>query len=134
MAQAVRDNIRIPKVLKKKVPANVDEFERGWAEFNTQAANDDFAKKTCGAKRNTDYIKDGEFEVCTAGAKKGVQSYSDVMKLTTTTNIGSNMDKKLSQIKVGEYGYRRFVCYKDLSDPKSKCYVTIWIKRVKPSA
>lgn len=60
-----------------------------------------------------------------------VHSLEEILKFTKTANKGSNMDKKLSDLKIGEYAYRRYVCYKDILDKSSECYVTIWVKRLK---
>jgi len=110
-----------------------DEFERGHKVFDTQEENEMYAKNY-GAKRVSTYETDENgFKMCTISAKKK-QDYKDVLKLTTTSNEGSTMDKKLSDLKVGEYAYRRYVCYKNINDISTECFVTIWVKRIKEAS
>jgi len=109
---------------------NSGEFERGYQIFNTQQENEKYAKNY-GAKRMSTYsIDDNGFKMCTITSKK-VNSLEDVLKLTQTSNEGSNMPKALSELIVGETTHRRYVCYKDITDKTTECFVTIWIKRLK---
>ena len=109
---------------------NSGEFERGYKVFNTQAENEKYAKDF-GAKRISNYeMNDDGFKMCSTTSLK-VHSLEEIMKFTKTSNEGSNMDKKLSDLKVGEYAYRRYVCYGLLSDKSTERFVTIWVKRVK---
>jgi len=106
-------------------------FERGFYEWKTQEENDHFAIETFGAKQNAVYeTNESGFKMCSTSSYK-VQSYNDIIKLTKTKNIGSNMDKKIEDLQVGEYAYRRYVCYKDITDKSSELFMTIWVKRLK---
>jgi hypothetical protein len=106
-------------------------FERDFCEWKTQEENDNFAIETCGAKQTAKYdTNDFGFKMCSTSSCK-VQSYDDILKLTKTKNIGSNMDKKIEDLKVGEYAYRRYVCYKDITDKSTELFMTIWVKRIK---
>lgn len=109
---------------------NSGEFERGYKVFDTQSENEEYAKKF-GAKRASTYdIDDNGFKMCSTTSLK-VHSLEEIMKFTKTSNEGSNMDKKLSDLKVGDYAYRRYVCYKNMDDKSSECFVTIWVRRIK---
>jgi hypothetical protein len=109
-----------------------NEFERGHGVFETQMENENYAKQF-GSKRITSYdMNDDGFKICSTTSKK-VHSLEEIMKFTTSTE-GSNLDKKLSDLKVGEYAYRRYVCYIDISDNSTERYVTIWVKRIKEAS
>lgn len=109
---------------------NTGEFERGYSIFNTQQENEKYAKNY-GAKRMSTYnVDDNGFKMCTITSKK-VNSLEDVLKLTQSSNEGSNMPKSLSELKVGETTHRRYVCYRDITDKTTECFVTIWVKRLK---
>jgi hypothetical protein len=118
------------------LPSNTDsdtddsgEFERGHGVFDTQAENEAYAKK-CGAQRISSYdSNDAGFKMCSTTSRR-VHSLDDILKFTKTSNKGSNLDKKLSDLKVGEFAYRRYVCYRDITDKSSECFVTIWVKRI----
>jgi hypothetical protein len=117
------ESVSLPKV-------NSGEFERGHRVFNNQKDNEAYAK-VCGAKRVSTYTtNDDGFKMCSTTTLK-VHSLAEILKFTTTTNEGSNMDKKLSDLKIGEYAYRRYVCYEDINDKTSERFVTIWVKRLK---
>jgi hypothetical protein len=108
---------------------NSGEFERGHGVFDTQAENEVYAKK-CGAQRTSSYdVNDAGFKMCST-TSRGVHSLDDILKFTKTSKKGSNLDKKLSDLKVGECAYRRYVCYRDITDKSSECFVTIWVKRL----
>lgn len=109
---------------------NIGEFERGYKIFETQDENEEYAK-CLGAKYVSHYEinKDG-FKLCTSSSLK-VHSLDEIMKFTKTSNKGSNMDRKLSDLKIGDYAYRRYVCYINITDKFSECFATIWVKRVK---
>ena len=110
--------------------ANSGEFERGYEVFDNQAENEAYAKKY-GAKRVSTYTtNDDGYKMCSTTSLK-VNTLEEVLKFTKTSNEGSNMDKKLSELNVGEYAYRRYVCYRNISDKSSECFVTIWVKRLK---
>lgn len=109
---------------------NSGEFERGYEVFNTQEENEKYAKNF-GTKYNSKYdTNDAGFKMCSTNSLR-VHSLEEIMKYTKTSNEGSNMDKKLSDLKVGEYAYRRYVCYRVINDKSSECFVTIWVKRIK---
>jgi hypothetical protein len=110
--------------------ANSGEFERGYQVFENQEDNETYAKKF-GSKRISKYdTNDDGYKMCSTTSLK-VHSLDEIMKFTTTSNEGSNMDKKLSDLKIGDYAYRRYVCYRNISDKSSECFVTIWVKRLK---
>jgi len=123
-----------PKHIKNleeaSLPKIISNFERGHNIFDTQEENEECAKQF-GAKQVSKYETNSNgFKMCSTASKK-VHSLAEIMKLTTTENEGSNMDKKLSDIKVGEFAYRRYVCYDDIDDIQSEKFVTIWVKRIK---
>ena len=94
------------------------EFERGYGVFETQIENETYAKQF-GSKRITTYdINNDGFKLCSTISKK-VHSLEEIIKFTTS-NEGSNLDKKLSDLKVGEYAYRRYVCYIDIRDKSTE--------------
>ena len=110
--------------------ANSGEFERGYKVFENQADNEAYAMKL-GAKRISTYdTNEDGYKMCSTTSLK-VHSLDEIMKFTKTSNEGSNMDKKLSDLKIGEFAYRRYVCYRNISDKLSECFVTIWVKRLK---
>jgi hypothetical protein len=112
---------------------NSGEFQRGYRVSGTQEENEEYAKEF-GAKRPSKYSTNDEgFKMCSSTTLK-VHSLDEIMKFTKTSNEGSNMDKKLSDLKLGEYAYRRYVCYKNITDKSSECFVTIWIKRIKEAS
>jgi hypothetical protein len=45
--------------------------------------------------------------------------------------LGSNLYKWIAELKIGEYAYRKYVCYELINDNTTECYVTSWIKRLK---
>lgn len=109
---------------------NNNEFQRGYQVFDTQEENEAYAKNY-GAQIISKYkLNDKGFKQCSTTTHK-VHSLEEIMKFTTTSNKGSNMDKKLSDLKVGDHAYRRYVCYKNTNDISSECYVTIWVTRLK---
>lgn len=109
---------------------NSGEFERGYNIFDTQVENEEYAKQF-GATRSSNYdTNDSGFKICSTSSRN-VHSLEDIIQLTKSSKEGSNMNKKLSDLKIGDYAYRRYVCYKDITDKLSECFVTIWIKRIK---
>jgi hypothetical protein len=110
---------------------NSGEFDRGYQIFTNQLENEAFAKKL-GAKRESVYnINETGYKMCTTTKTASVHSLSDIMKIANSPTTGSNLDKKLSELKIGEYSYRRYVCYRNIADKSSECFVTIWVKRLK---
>jgi nitrate reductase NapAB chaperone NapD len=110
-------------------PEEFNNFESGYKVFKTQEENEEFAKKF-GAKLVSKYKEDEKgFKICSTGDTK-VQSYDDIIKLTRGSKC-SNLDKKPSELKVGEYTYRKYVCYKDINDISTECFITRWAKRIK---
>ena len=129
VGQSAIDNIREQKKIKKIKPDTSDEFERDYRIFNTQTENEEFAK-TVGAKRFSTYkLKDG-FKMCSVSSLK-IQSLEDILKITRSKKKGCNMDKPLSELKLNEYSHRCYVCYRDVRDNSTDCYITIWVKRIK---
>ena len=114
--------------------ANAGEFEKSYEIFDTQAENEAFAKKF-GQTRTSRYaVNEDGFKMCTITTLK-VQSLDDIINIATNSKEGSNMNKGLSSLKVGEYAHRRYVCYRNTDDPTTECFVTIWVKRLlEPSA
>ena len=109
-----------------------EEFNRGYKVFDTQVENEAYAKEF-GAVRSSKYdtSEDG-FKLCSTTSRK-VHSLEEILKFAKTSSMGSNMNKKLSDLNVGEYAYRCYVCYENLLDISSECFVTIWVKRIKAS-
>lgn len=110
--------------------ANSGEFERGYQVFETQADNEAYAKKLGAIRISTYDTNNDGYKMCSTTSLK-VHSLDEIMKFTKTSNEGSNMDKKISDLKIGEFAYRRYVCYRNISDKLSECFVTIWVKRIK---
>ncbi len=106
-----------------------NEFERGYEIFTTYDENEIFAKKI-GAKRNTTYDTNEQgFKMCSSSTKK-VHTTNELITFFHKATDGSNMDKKLSDVKLNEYAYRRYVCYDDITDISTEKYMTIWFKRI----
>ena len=126
--KTVVDNIRIKKV--KKINIEHAKFERGYRIFNTKEENDLYAMQEIGATRKSNtYKRDTTgFKLCSQSVVK-VHLTNDIIKHFQSSTVGSNMDKKLEDVKVGEYAYRRYVCYDSLSDINTEKYVTCWFKR-----
>jgi hypothetical protein len=130
IGQSAFNNIREKKKQKKMKVDTSANFESGYQIFNTQAENESYAK-TVGAKRVSTYeINVDGFKLCSTSNKK-VQSLDDILKITKSSNKGCNMDKPLSTLKLNEYAHRRYVCYKDINDKSTECFVTIWVKCIK---
>ena len=110
--------------------ANSGEFERDYKVFDNQKENETYAKKV-GAKRNSNYTtNDDGFKMCSTTTHPKVHSLEEIMRLTTSTGC-SNLDKKESDVKIGKYAHRRYVCYRDITDKSTERFVTIWAKRIK---
>jgi hypothetical protein len=107
-----------------------EDFDRGYEIFDTQDENDTYAKKHGAKNKSRVYPESNGFKMCSTSVK-GVHSLDDIEKIAKSTNLGSNLDKALSSLEIGEYAHRRYVCYRDVSDTESECYVTIWTKRIK---
>ena len=103
------------------------EFEHGHEVFDNQSDNEDFAR-TVGAVQTASYTtNDDGFKVCSTSVRK-VHTLDEIMR---TVNSTSNLDKSPSELDIGAIAHRRYVCYKDLNDRNSECYVTVWMKRLK---
>ena len=112
---------------------NTGEFERGHSVFLTQLENEEYARKF-GARASSNYeTNDRGFKMCSTSSLN-VHSLDEVLKFVKNSKEGSNMNKKLSDLKVGEYAHRRYVCYIDTSDKSTERHVTVWLKRVKLSS
>jgi len=102
-------------------------FEHGYKIFDTQKENENFAK-TVGAVLNSEYkVNEFGFKMCSSSSLR-VHSLSEIENLEKG-NVCSNLDKNKSVLKVGEYAYRKYVCYTDINDNTSEKYVTRWCKR-----
>lgn len=120
------------KAINGPTPLKSPEFKRDYGKFKTQAENEAYAKQF-GAKRVSTYRTDNNgFKMCSTTALK-VHSLEEILRFAKTSNEGSNMDKKLSDLKVGDYAYRRYVCYENINDISTEWYVTIWVKRIRES-
>jgi len=109
---------------------NNGEFERGYREFDNQTDNETYATMY-GAQRATNYeTNELGFKICST-TTLGVHSLDEILKFTTTANVGSNLNKRLADLNVGECAHRRYVCYKDINDKNTECFVTIWVKRLR---
>jgi len=107
-----------------------EDFERGYEIFDSQRENDTYAKKHGAKNKSRVYPESNGFKICSTSVKC-VHSLDDIEKIANSVNLGSNLDKAISSLEIGEYAHRRYVCYRDLSDKASECYVTIWTKRIK---
>lgn len=117
--------IALPKIINTK-------FERGYQIFSSQAENEEYAAATTGSEMHgSNYkITPRGFKICST-TSVNVHSLEDVLKFTTTSNEGSNLNKSLSDLKIGDYAHRRYVCYEDINDISTEKFVTIWVKRIK---
>lgn len=106
-----------------------ENFERGYQVFNNQNENEIYAKQF-GAKRRSNYKCVNGFKICST-TSLGVKSLNEIIKFATSSKIGSNLDKKIDTIGIGEFAYRRYVCYEDINNQNTEMYVTIWVKRIK---
>jgi hypothetical protein len=112
------------------VEDNNEDFERGYEIFNTQLENDTYAKQHGAKNKSREYKEINGFKICSTSVKC-VHSLDDIEKIAKSSNLGSNLDRPISSLEIGEYAHRRYVCYRDLSNKESECYVTIWTKRIK---
>jgi hypothetical protein len=121
-------------IVPTSIPQPTDsEFERGHQVFDTQAENEIYAKQH-GATRKTTYTTDEKnFKQCSTSTY-GVHSLEDIIKFTKSPNPCSNLDKAASDVPLGGYAYRRYVCYRDVTNINTECFVTIWAKRIRPVA
>jgi hypothetical protein len=105
------------------------QFERGYRIFDTQDENEAFAR-TCGARRRTSYDTDANgFSLC-SNVTKRVHSTQELIHFAENCRDCSNMDRSASDVQLGEYACRRYVCYNDLTDNTTRKYMTIWFKRI----
>ena len=105
-----------------------DTFEYGHSVFNTHEENEAFARgvgATLGIKWSVD--KD-DFKICTARTEK-VHSLDEILRFIKDPPF--KMNKQLIELNVGDYAHRRFVCYRDVKDISTECFVTVWVKRLK---
>jgi len=109
-----------------------NEFARGYEIFSSQAENEEYAAATTGSEiRESNYhVNPDGFKMCSTTSLK-VHSLEEVLKFTTTANEGSNLNKKLSDLMIGDYAHRRYVCYENINDISTEKFVTIWVKRIK---
>lgn len=127
--KCVTDNIRAKK--EKKIHKEDAKFERGYQVFDTKEQMDIFAMNTLGAKQRSHKYNtntDG-FKVCSQSVVK-VHVTSDIITQFQSSKAGSNMDKKLKDVQLNEYTYRRYVCYDRLTDIDSEKYIACWFKRI----
>ena len=128
-SKTVIDNIRIQKKEKKE---NIEhsKFERGYRIFNTKEENDMYALEIGATRKSNKYRTDAQgFKICSQSVVK-VHLTEDIINHFKHCTVGSNMDKKLEDVKLGEYTYRRYVCYDSLSNINTEKYVTCWFKRI----
>ena len=121
-----------PEHIRNLVPTDLPrrdsgEFEHGYKVFDNQSDNEVFAR-TVGARQTASYTTNNDgFKECSTSIKK-VHTLDEIVR---TVNSHSNLDKPPSELDIGDTAYRRYVCYKDLNDRNSECYVTVWMKRLK---
>jgi hypothetical protein len=104
-----------------------EKFQRGYQIFDNQHENEIYAKQF-GARRRSNYKVENGFKMCST-TSLGVKSLDEIIKFATTARIGSNLDKRLEDIGIGQYAYRRYVCYQDINNQSTEKFVTIWVKR-----
>jgi hypothetical protein len=127
-SKTVIDNLRIKK--QKKVNIETSKFERGYQIFNTKEENDVYALEIGATRKSNKYKTDENgFKICSQSVVK-VHLTEDIITHFKKCTVGSNMDKKLEDVKLGEYTYRRYVCYDSLTDINSEKYITCWFKRI----
>jgi len=103
-------------------------FEYGHSVFNSHEENEAFARgvgATLGIKWSVD--KD-DFKICTARTEK-VHSLDEILRFIQDPPF--KMNKQLIELNVGDYAHRRFVCYRDIKDISTECFVTVWVRRMK---
>ncbi len=127
--RCVISNIRDKKV--KKVNPEHAKFERGYRVFVSKEEMDLFAMEHLGATRKSNKYNtnDEGFKVCSQSVVK-VHKTEDIIQHFEKSTVGSNMDKKLEDVQLGEYAYRRYVCYDSLTDISSEKFVVCWFKRI----
>ncbi len=110
--------------------SKLNNFKRRYKVFKTQQENDQYAKNH-GARNNIKYKSNHlGFKLCATTSNSKVQLFDDVINLVNTSNIGSNMPKSISKLKINEYMCRRYVCYKDKNNIESEYYIKVWVKRL----
>jgi hypothetical protein len=113
-------------------PEVLPEFEKGYRIFNSKDESETFAK-TLGAQRTTSYSDDANkpgFKMCSSSTKR-VHSTQELIDFLTRSRPCSNMDKKPSEVELGKYAFRRYVCYDSLEDNATEKYVVAWAKRIR---
>jgi hypothetical protein len=115
----------------------VSPFKREFEEFPTLELMNQCLKKInsrAHKKDEKDYPLDSNgFKMCATTESPKVQSYDDIRRLATTRpgRELSNMPKTMIDMKnIGSVTLRCYVCYKDITDKNTECYVIIWVKRV----
>jgi hypothetical protein len=127
-SKTVIDNLRMKK--QKKINIETSKFERGYQIFDTKEENDIYAMEIGATRKSNKYKTDENgFKICSQSIVK-VHLTEDIITHFKKCTVGSNMDKKLEDVKLGEYTYRRYVCYDSLTDITSEKYVTCWFKRI----
>ena len=127
--KTVVDNIRVQKK-EKKINIEHSKFERGYRIFDTKEENDIYALEIGASRKSNKYRTDAQgFKICSQSVVK-VHLTEDIINHFKHCTVGSNMDKKLEDVKLGEYTYRRYVCYDSLTDITTEKYVTCWFKRI----
>lgn len=120
-------NIKGLEQLEEEYKTN-NEYTRGFKIFDTQKENDEYSK-SFGSKRKASYdIDENGFKLCST-TYKGIHSLKEIIDIATVSKLGSNLDKPIDSLKVGEFAYRRYVCYENINDNKSCKYITVWIKK-----
>ena len=131
--QATRTKVHPSNVDGLDVPEEPEvlpEFEKSHRIFDTKDEAERFAK-TLGAQRITSYDKDENgFEMCSSSTKR-VHSKQELIDFLTKSRPCSNMDKKPSDVELGKYAFRRYVCYDSLDNKDTVKYVVAYAKRIR---
>jgi len=110
---------------------NEKEFDRGYKIFKTQEENENYAKEF-GGKNKTKYkVTDDGFKICSTNSSPRIHSLEEIIKIAESPTLGSNLDKGIENLKIGEYAHRKYVCYELINDNTTERYVTSWVKRLK---
>lgn len=105
-------------------------YKREVKVFHTKEECDDFVINVTNGRETRECKKNEQgFKECTMFMKK-VHTLEEVEKFCHNSELGSNLDGKKEDMKVGQYLKRRYVCYEDINDIKTERYVVNSLKRI----
>jgi hypothetical protein len=107
-----------------------NDYERKWDVYNTQDENEAAAVQYGSTRRSNYKVNVNGFKMCSTTHLK-VQSLKEIEELAHSKNPCSNLDKAMGGFEVGEYAYRKYVCYVDINDKATERFAVIYTKRLK---